>query len=450
MVAERIAGEPVDPSILGKPLELNCGRTVRNRIMKAALTERVSSYCPENPKENGLPSETIINMYGKWGNGGFGIILTGNVIVDPLHLESPGNIIISRENDSPKLRELLKRYAAACKQDGALAIVQLSHGGRQTSEIVNPHPRSASDVQLMGKRRGFGFGKPTPYTEDELRNDVIERFAFAAEVCRDAGFDGVQLHAAHGYLLAQFLSPSTNKRTDKYGGSPANRIRLVLETYAEIRKRIPASTKFIVGLKINSIEFQENGLEVGDAREMCELLEESGVDFVEMSGGTYEKLAFMHLRETTKAREAFFLDFTDQIRSVFKKTKMFVTGGFRTVKWMVKVIEDGNCDAIGLGRPITAEPDLPKKILQYGVAAAADNKIDQQDFLFTNLVSNTQMWQAGKRPFSECQKVTDDIVDMTVQETADRYKKEAQDYLDRASELGSRGQPVAGVFEYSN
>ncbi|CAJ0565206.1 unnamed protein product, partial [Mesorhabditis spiculigera] len=362
----------------------------------------IAPICPENIKEHGLPTETIINMYQKWGNGGFGLLITGNIAVDPLHPEAPGNIVVSRENDSPKLRALLKRYASACKSDGTLAIAQFTHGGRQTPACVNPNPKSASDIQLEANTRGFTFGKPTPYTLAELKTEVIDRFALAAEVCREAGFDGCEIHAAHGFLLAQFLSPSTNKRTDQYGGSAENRVRMVLDTIDEIRHRIPVSTGFLVGVKFNSVEFQDGGLETEDAKKMCQLIENRGdVDFVEMSGDP----------------------------AVFKETKMFVTGGFRTAKWMTKVIEEGHCDAVGLGRPIAAEPDLPKKILFGGVLGSADTKIDQNEFPMTSLAAQTQMYGAGKRPFSECQNICDDVVDLTTKEEADKFLGAAKNFF---------------------
>ncbi|CAJ0575259.1 unnamed protein product, partial [Mesorhabditis spiculigera] len=205
---------------------------------------------------------------------------------------------------------------------------------------------------------------------------------------------------------------------------------MVLDTIEEIRHRIPVSTGFLVGVKFNSVEFQDGGLETEDAKKMCQIIENRGdVDFVEMSGGTYEKLAFVHLRDSTRNREAFFVDFAAQIRPVFKETKMFVTGGFRTAKWMTKVIEEGHCDAVGLGRPIAAEPDLPKKILFGGVLGSADTKIDQNEFPMTSLAAQTQMYGAGKRPFSECQNICDDVVDLTTKEEADKFLGAAKNFF---------------------
>ncbi|KAF1751326.1 hypothetical protein GCK72_017880 [Caenorhabditis remanei] len=348
-------------AILGETLKFPSGKIAQNRFLKAALTEMLSVFEPTNPKVNGVPTQEIINVYDKWGNGQFGVILTGNVQVSPVHLEAPGNAMIFKEGETPARREAYKQWAKVIKQDGALAVVQLSHGGRQTPITVNSSPFSASDVQLDKEVRFVGFGKPIPLTVEQITTEVIDRFVYAAKYAYETGFDGVQLHGAHGYLLAQFTSPTTNKRTDQYGGSVANRQRIVLEIYEAIRKEIPASTGFLIGLKTNSVEFQSEGTTVEDAVEMCKAYEKIGFDFVELSGGTYEQLAFQHIRDSTRQREAFFLEFAEKIRPVFKNTVVYLTGGFRTVNAMVDAVKSGATQGIGLGRPITAEPDLPKK-----------------------------------------------------------------------------------------
>ncbi|KHJ82354.1 oxidoreductase, FAD/FMN-binding protein, partial [Oesophagostomum dentatum] len=187
----------------------------------------------------------------------------------------------------------------------------------------------------------MGFGKPIPLTMEQIKTEVVDRFVFAAKFAREHGFDGVQIHAAHGYLLSGFMSPTTNNRTDRYGGSPHSRMRLILEIFQNIRKEIPASTGFLVGIKTNSVEFQENGLGIDDAMIMCRMMERCGFDFAELSGGNIEKPAFQHMRESTRKREAFFLEFAEKIRPVFEKTVVYLTGGFRTAPAMVSAIFDG-------------------------------------------------------------------------------------------------------------
>ncbi|CAI5451941.1 unnamed protein product [Caenorhabditis angaria] len=437
----------VDAKILGDHLKFRSGKQTQNRFLKAALTERVSSFDPQNPTKHGLPSQTLLNLYDKWGNGQFGAILTGNVIVDSTHLESAGNAIIFKEGDGPERRELFGKWSKNIKQSGSLAFVQLSHGGRQTPVTVQPNPFSASSVQLAGERRFTGFGKPVELTIEQIQTEVIDRFAYAAKFAYETGFDGVELHAAHGYLLAQFTSPTTNKRTDKYGGSLENRLRIILEIYDAIRQQVP--TEFIVGIKTNSVEFQEQGTTVDDAKEMCSIFEEKGFDFVELSGGTYEKIAFHHLRESTKQREAFFLEFAEKIRPVFKNTVVYLTGGFRTVKAMVEAVESDATQGIGLGRPITAEPDLPRKILSGQVASSIANNFDENNFAITNLASNSQMEQMGRTTFAEVHNnILANISDFSNTETSDRYLEAVKGYSEYMKNEASQGKPIHGVLRF--
>ncbi|CAJ0954895.1 unnamed protein product, partial [Mesorhabditis belari] len=441
MVANRIpCNQEVDAAILGKSLPFNCGRVCRNRIVKASLSERHASFDPTNFENHGLPKESLLNIYEKWGNGGFGMVFTGNIMIDMKHLEAPGNVIVSKENDSPVLRSLLKRLASALKMDGGLAIAQLNHCGRQTPEFLNPHPKSASDVKLEIDFHGMGFGKPVPLTAAEIKDEVITRFVESAKICVEAGFDGIQVHAAHGYLLAQFMSPQTNQRTDEYGGSAENRVRIVVEVYEALRKDLPKD--FIIGVKVNSVEFQEGGLETSDARVMCAKLEEIGYDFVELSGGTYENLQMHHVKESTRKREAFFLEFTDKIRPVFRNTKMFVTGGFRTVEGMVKAVESGACDGIGMGRPIASEPDLPKKILAGLAKSAPDTKVNH-DIFASGAAAAAQMWQASERDFTQGNgDPCDGIADLSDENIAKEFKEALEEFQNLIERNRAAGLPV--------
>ncbi|EFP11119.1 hypothetical protein CRE_30855 [Caenorhabditis remanei] len=452
-------------AILGETLKFPSGKIAQNRFLKAALTEMLSVFEPTNPKVNGVPTQEIINVYDKWGNGQFGVILTGNVQVSPVHLEAPGNAMIFKEGETPARREAYKQWAKVIKQDGALAVVQLSHGGRQTPITVNSSPFSASDVQLDKEVRFVGFGKPIPLTVEQITTEVIDRFVYAAKYAYETGFDGVQLHGAHGYLLAQFTSPTTNKRTDQYGGSVANRQRIVLEIYEAIRKEIPASTGFLIGLKTNSVEFQSEGTTVEDAVEMCKAYEKIGFDFVELSGGTYEQLAFQHIRDSTRQREAFFLEFAEkvsswniqatfsmlyfQIRPVFKNTVVYLTGGFRTVNAMVDAVKSGATQGIGLGRPITAEPDLPKKILQGAVASAVHDALDQNNFAISLLASNTQIEQMGRNSLKEANEdVTFGLSDFSDEDTVKRFGKAIEDFIELTKVQASQGVAIPAFITF--
>jgi 2,4-dienoyl-CoA reductase-like NADH-dependent reductase (Old Yellow Enzyme family) len=239
------------------------------------------------------------------------------------------------------------------------------------------------------------FAKPHAASKEEIKG-IVDAFAHAAEYLYKAGFDGVELHAAHGYLLSQFLSRRTNKRTDEYGGSIANRARIIVEIVSSIRARIPVSSGFILGIKLNSVEFDDKGFTPEECSDLCVLLEtHCQFDFVELSGGTYEDMAFEHKRESTKKREAFFLEFAEAIVPKLEKTKVYVTGGFRTVSAMVQALEV--VDGIGLARPFCAEPNLAKHILEGKVkTGTVIPNIDTQDYGLTEVVAGTQMRQLGR------------------------------------------------------
>jgi 2,4-dienoyl-CoA reductase-like NADH-dependent reductase (Old Yellow Enzyme family) len=220
------------------------------------MSEVQATFTPENLKTTGIPTQSLINLYEKWGHGGFGMIMTGNIMIDHMHMEAAGNVVISKETDNKEKRSQLQKLAAAMKSEGSLAIAQLNHCGRQTPFTLNPTPFSSSDVQLTVRLKSK-FGKPIILATEQVKTEVVDRFVFAARQCYEAGFDGVELHAAHGYLLTQFLSPTTNHRTDQYGGSVENRVRIVEEIYRAIRLEIPAN--FIVGIKLNSADCPQSG-----------------------------------------------------------------------------------------------------------------------------------------------------------------------------------------------
>ncbi|KAK7192620.1 hypothetical protein DPSP01_006561 [Paraphaeosphaeria sporulosa] len=393
MAPRRYEAEKKDPAPLAKPLHFEFSNvTAQNRFLKGAMTERLSSWDLKNLEARGVPSKNLINVYRRWGEGEFGVILTGNIMIEYDHLEAAGNPIIPRGAPYEGERfEGFKELAAESKKHGSLIIGQVSHPGRQVADNIQKSPISASDVQLEGNVMGMTFAKPRAATDEDIKN-VIEGFAHAAEYLEKAGYDGIQLHGAHGYLLAQFLSPTTNRRTDKYGGSLENRARIINEIGQEVRKR--TSSKFVLGIKLNSVEFQDKGFDTEEAGTLCKLLEDNQFDFVELSGGTYESLAFVHKRESTKKRESFFLEFAEKITPSLTKTKTYVTGGFKSAAAMIDALN--TVDGVGLARPVCLEPELPKDIISGKVHAAINQLTDDNDFGATNVAAGTQIRQLGK------------------------------------------------------
>ncbi|KAJ9201154.1 hypothetical protein DTO027B6_628 [Paecilomyces variotii] len=384
----------VDPSPLGKPLTFAfSGRTAPNRFLKGAMSERLASFSFDDVESRGIPTKALINVYRRWGEGQIGLSLTGNVMIDPAHLETAGNMVIPR--NAPFSGERFERFAemaSVAKANGSLLIAQVGHPGRQTAKELQPNPISASDIPVKEGTFGMSFGKPRAATEEDIAA-IIDGFAHAAEYLEKAGFDGMQLHGAHGYLLSQFLSPSTNLRTDKYGGNLQNRMRLVLEVRDEIARRV--SKDFIVGIKINSVEFQEKGFQPDEARELCRALEEHKFDFVELSGGTYENFPLMGAkRPSTLDREAFYLEWAKLIVPELSKTKSYVTGGLKTVEGMIKALE--TCDGVGIGRALCQEPYFCAHILSGQLKGAIIQKLDMGDFGLTGATSGVHIKQIGQ------------------------------------------------------
>ena len=355
------------------------------------MTERLSSWDPQNFAARGIPTKNLINVYKRWGEGKLGAICTGNLMIEYDQLEAAGNLIIPREADFKGERfEAFQNLADETKAHGSLLFGQLSHPGRQTWDKIQKDPVSASDVKLEGTIMGMTFAKPHAASEVEIER-IIEGFAHAAEYLYKAGFDGVEIHGAHGYLLAQFLSPTTNQRTDKYGGSLANRSRLIMEIAQRIRTRVPK--KFVMGIKINSVEFQKGGFDPKEAKELCANLEANEFDFIELSGGTYQQLAFHH-RESTQKREAFFLEFAETIVPALTKTKSYVTGGFKSVAAMANALK--TVDGVGLARPVCQEPRLCADILDGKVKGAIKQRLDEGNFGLTNVAAGSQIRMIGR------------------------------------------------------
>jgi 2,4-dienoyl-CoA reductase-like NADH-dependent reductase (Old Yellow Enzyme family) len=241
------------------------------------------------------------------------------------------------------------------------------------------------------------------------------------------------VHCAHGYLLAQFLSLTTNQRTDEYGGDLNNRSRIVFEIIEEIRRRV-TDPNFIICVKLNSVEFQDKGTTPEDARDLCLKLEEARVDFVDLSGGTFEGRAFEHKKQSTISREAYFIEFAEMIRPLLKKTKVYVTGGLRTASGMVKAVSDGATDGIGIGRPLAAEPFLIKELLAGKVTGAIENFVPLP---MNTQASGTQLHQIGHGH----DLISDWSVESEVKRWVEANEKETQRKLSILPKVDSSGYP---------
>ena len=336
---------------LQKELVLPCSAVLKNRIAKSAMSENMS------PRHHG-PTEHLINAYRQWARGGAGLVVTGNIMVDRNALAEPGNVVVDDRSDF----ELLQRWASAATHKGSHIWAQINHPGRQAIGAANKDVRAPSSVKTSVKGLSFLFKRPKELSGDEIEG-IIERFGDTASILKDAGFTGIQIHGAHGYLISQFLSPLTNRREDKWGGSLDNRSRFVLDVYKNIRSKV--GPDFPVGIKINSADFQRGGFTEEESSKVVQWLDSEGIDLVEISGGTFERPAMTGTlqKESTKEREAYFMAYTEKVRMSLKAPLM-LTGGFRTVEVMNRAIAERVTDVVGLARPFALHPDLADKMLR--------------------------------------------------------------------------------------
>lgn len=339
--------------VLSQPLKLKNGTTIPNRFAKSAMSETLGTIDNRMTKD-------LVRLYKTWAEGGTGLSITGNVMVDRRHIGEPRNVVIDDERDMP----LLKEWAAAGSIGGAQLWMQLNHPGKQSPRMLNKDPVSPSAIPFRKELRGM-FATPRALTGPEIE-DIVRKFAKAAEVAEKAGFGGVQIHGAHGYLVSQFLSPHHNQRSDEWGGTPEKRMKFVVEVYKAIRAA--TSDGFNVGIKLNSADFQRGGFTEEESLAVIETLAELGIDLVEISGGNYENPAMAKggekgvVKESTRAREAYFLEFAEKVRQRVN-VPLMVTGGFRTDRGMADAVASGATDLVGLARPLAVDTDFPKRIM---------------------------------------------------------------------------------------
>ena len=368
--------------ILNQPLTLPCGAVLSNRIAKAAMTEGLADV-------KGRPTPELARLYGIWSDGGAGLQISGNILIDADHLERPGNVILDGVPGDDMVAAL-KRWTTAATRSGNHFWAQISHAGRQTMKAVNPHPKAPSAIKLG--LPGGQFGMPVALDEAEIFN-LIGRFGQAARIAKETGFTGIQIHAAHGYLISQFLSPRSNHRSDQWGGSLENRARFLL--YALNSARQIVGNDFPISVKLNSADFQLGGFAFDESLKVARWLQDGGVDLIEISGGTYEQPKLLGIEgleaeepqavvETTLAREAYFVDFAKAMKNELS-VPLMVTGGFRSSSAMEQAIKSGAADVIGLARPLCTLTDAPKRLLG---GTAMLPKMEAQLALFPDWLSS--------------------------------------------------------------
>jgi len=344
---ERKDAQPIS---LATPLEIRPRVTLKNRLFKSAMSEQLGSL------PGHLPTEGLATLYRRWARGGIGLCITGNVMIDRRALGEPRNVVLE-EGVSLAPFEM---WARAGTENGTHLWMQLNHPGKQIPRFLSRQPVAPSAVPL-GHGLEKAFHPPRALDEEEIR-DLIRRFGRSAALAREAGFTGVQIHGAHGYLVSQFLSPHHNRREDAWGGSEENRRRFVLEVYRGIRKAL--GPDFPVSIKLNSADFQKGGFTEEESMGVIQALAAEGIDMIEISGGNYERPAMTGAlaRKSTLEREAYFIEFSEKARGT-GSVAIGLTGGFRSARGMTSALRDGATDLVGLARPLAVLPDLPDLLI---------------------------------------------------------------------------------------
>jgi 2,4-dienoyl-CoA reductase-like NADH-dependent reductase (Old Yellow Enzyme family) len=332
--------------VLDTPLGLAAGATIKNRLVKAAMSEQLAGV-------TGAPKQALERLYARWARGGAGMLITGNVMIDRRSIGEARNVVVEGERDVPALR----LWAAAAKSGGATAIVQINHPGRQS--FIGLASRVAAPSAAASHHPGAA--KPRALTGEELL-ELIARFAGTARIVVSAGFDGVELHGAHGYLISQFLSPAANQRDDEWGGDAERRRRFLLEATRAVRAAIGPDE--ILAIKLSSADFQGGGFTEQESLDVIAQLDGENIDLLEISGGTYESPAMSgSAAESTRRREAYFLEFAEAVREI-TTVALMVTGGVRSGAGMSEAITTGATDLVGLARPLALEPELPAALVR--------------------------------------------------------------------------------------
>ena len=321
--------------VLGRSLVLPCGAVLKNRLAKSPMTDSLANG-------EGDPTEGQLRLYERWAEGGTSLSMIGEVQVDPRFPENPGNLVLGAHSDQQALQSLVKRALI----EGAHFWPQLGHAGARSHPSVS-EPKGPSALDIDGLQcAGMSV--------DDIQ-ELPSMYARAAVHAKNAGFSGVQIHAGHGWLLSQFLSPLFNRRSDGYGGSVEARCRIVLEVIDNVRRAVGPS--YPVGIRINATDKMEGGLTEDDALEVVRLLDRTSIDLIDFSGGTY----FPGAKASSDGpnRGPYFLETARRAKAI-TNVPLMATGGFKRREQAVDAVASGAVDMVGLARAMALDPQLAK------------------------------------------------------------------------------------------
>ena len=342
---------------LHSPLSLPCGVQLKNRFFKAAMSENLA-------QSDYAPGPLLADLYRRWAAGGAAVLVTGSVMVTRDAVCAPRCVAL----EDGRAFDRFVKWAQAGKANDTHIWMQLSHPGKQIAKIMSANPLAPSSVQLESEFSRF-FNPPMALKVEQI-DAIVRSFSQSATIAKKAGFTGVQIQAAHGYLVSQFLSARHNRRDDMWGGSINNRMRFLKEIYFSMRAEL--GDKFPISIKLNCCDFQKGGLSEQESLLIVSELAEMGVDLIEISGGTLESPVMSGVMPTeyetqtadslAKNSEAYFLDFVSRARKIVD-TPLVVTGGFRSAEAMADAVSSGKTDMVGLARLMSIDPNIPQKVL---------------------------------------------------------------------------------------
>ncbi len=350
-------------NLLFTPMEIN-GMKLKNRLVRSATYEHMAA-------DDGKVTDRLINFYSKLAKGGVGLIVLGATYVQENGHGLPCQIGISNDEHIPGLKKLVDEI----HDHDAKVALQIYHAGRQTTPAAiggqTPIAPSAIEPDPLFNT------SPKEMTGEEI-HETINAFGAAAKRCKEAGFDAVQLHAAHGYLLSQFLSRHTNRRTDEWGGNPENRMRFVVEVHNSVREAV--GDDYPVLIKLSVEEGLENGITLDEAGNVAMKLSQVGIDAIEISGGTIVDTVFMmsrgdipidmitrdaepsakeemekifySIKDMVKYEEAYWLKHAEKIKEVIGNVPLILVGGMKYPQTMAKILEENKADLISLCRAL--------------------------------------------------------------------------------------------------
>jgi len=319
------------------------GMEIKNRFVRSATYEAMADL-------DGKATDPLLNCMVNLAKGEVGLIITGHAHVSLEGQAGPKQMGIY----SDEMIDGLKKVAQAVQKNGGVVAVQLAHAGMRGIGRDAHAPMGPSDVIEKGVKKAASM------TADDIKK-TVQAFGDAAQRAVSSGFDAVEIHAAHGYLLSQFLSPYYNHRTDDYGGNLENRARLLVEVYEEVRQRVGES--FPIMVKINSEDFLEGGFTVKEMIAVAKMLEERGMDALEMSGGTFESGKLIPSRGGTSKDEDREVYYKEAAQGFKRKIKipLILVGGFLSYPLAEDVVTSGVADYVALARPLIREPGLVKR-----------------------------------------------------------------------------------------